>query len=239
MMIQDQPDPYIVPHCDKEIEILFEDEHLLLINKPDGLLSVPGRHPLNRDSINSRLLELYPTMGMAHRLDLDTSGLMIIPLNKTILAAVNRMFQERKIHKTYVAILGGQLKKERGKVDLPLIFDWPNRPLQKVCQSAGKGALTYYQVLARDTVNNTTTVLFTPITGRSHQLRIHSRELGCPIVGCDMYATREIYEQGDRLMLHATQLSFIHPHTKEPVVICSNPSFAETICEQLESLPCE
>jgi len=238
MMIQDQPDPYIVPHCDKEIEILYEDEHLLIINKPDGLLSVPGRHPLNRDSIHSRLLASYPEMGMAHRLDLDTSGLMIIPLNKTILAAVNRMFQERQINKSYTAILGGLLATDSGKVDLPLIFDWPNRPLQKVCQSSGKGALTYYKVLSRDTVAKTTTVLFTPITGRSHQLRIHSRELGHPIIGCDMYATREIYEQGDRLMLHATQLSFIHPYTQEPLVVCSSPSFGEDLCDQLEPLSC-
>lgn len=237
-MIQDQPDPYIVPHCEKEIEVLYEDEYLLLIDKPDGLLSVPGRHPLNHDSIHSRLLALYPEMGMAHRLDLDTSGLMIIPLNKPTLSEVNKLFRERKIHKTYTAILAGQLENDKGKIDLPLMFDWPNRPLQKVCQSIGKGALTYYQVLERNVEENTTTVLFTPITGRSHQLRIHSRELGHPIVGCDMYATREIYEQGSRLMLHATQLSFLHPMTSEPLVLCCEPNFSQGVCGDLEPLPC-
>ncbi|HEC04772.1 MAG TPA: RNA pseudouridine synthase [Thiothrix sp.] len=224
-MIQDQPKPYIVPPCDKEIEILYQDDDLLLINKPDGLLSVPGRHPLNRDSVNGRLLELFPEMGMAHRLDLDTSGMMIVPLNKPTLASINKQFQDRKIHKTYTAVLFGIVKEDEGKVDLPLIFDWPNRPMQKVCQCSGKGALTLYKVLSRDEKANTTRVLFTPITGRSHQLRIHSREMGHPIIGCDMYASREAYEMGDRLMLHATEISFTHPTTGETMNQICAPLF--------------
>ncbi len=225
MMIQDQPKPYIVPHCDKEIEILYQDDDLLLINKPDGLLSVPGRHPLNKDSINNRLLKLFPNMGMAHRLDLDTSGMMVVPLNKPALAHINKQFQDRKIHKTYTAILFGLVEADEGKVDLPLIFDWPKRPLQKVCQSSGKGALTLYKVLQRNEEAHTTRVLFTPITGRSHQLRIHSREMGHPIIGCDMYATRQAYEMGERLMLHATEISFTHPTTGEMINHICEPEF--------------
>ncbi len=225
MMIQDQPKPYIVPPCDKEIEILYQDNDLLLINKPDGLLSVPGRHPLNRDCVNNRLLKIFPNMGMAHRLDLDTSGMMIIPLNKPTLAHINQQFQNRNVSKTYTAILAGIVEQDEGKVDLPLIFDWPNRPMQKVCQASGKGALTLYKVLRRDSTSNTTRVLFTPITGRSHQLRIHSREMGHPIVGCDMYATREIYEMGERLMLHATDIAFTHPMTGEQIQGTCEPEF--------------
>lgn len=200
---------------------MYQDNDLLLINKPDGLLSVPGRHPLNKDSVATRLACEYPGASMAHRLDLDTSGMMIIPLNKAALAHINRQFQDRKVHKTYTAILHGLVKKDTGKIDLPLIFDWPKRPLQKVCQSSGKGALTYYKVLERDRQTNTTRVLFTPVTGRSHQLRIHSREMGHPILGCDMYATREAYEMAERLMLHATEMSFTHPVTGKPMhAIC-------------------
>jgi len=225
MMIQDQPKPYIVPPCEKEIEILYQDDDLLLINKPDGLLSVPGRHPLNKDCVNNRLLEIYPSMGMAHRLDLDTSGMMIVPLNKPTLAHINQQFQKREVSKTYTAILAGIIEQDEGKIDLPLIFDWPNRPMQKVCQDSGKGALTLYRVLKRDPASNTTRVLFTPITGRSHQLRIHSREMGHPIVGCDMYATREIYEMGERLMLHATDIAFTHPVTGELIEHTCKPEF--------------
>ena len=225
MMIQDQPKPYIVPTCDKEIDILYQDDDLLLINKPDGLLSVPGRHPLNKDSVNTRLLKLFPEMGMAHRLDLDTSGMMIIPLNKPTLAHINQQFQDRKVSKTYTAILFGLVEKDEGKIDLPLIFDWPNRPMQKVCQDSGKGALTYYKVIQRNPESNTTKVLFTPITGRSHQLRIHSREMGHPIIGCDMYATREAYEMGERLMLHATEIAFTHPTSDETINRICEPDF--------------
>lgn len=225
MMIWDQAKPYIVPPCEKEIEILYQDDDLLLINKPDGLLSVPGRLPQNKDSVNTRLLKDFPEMGMAHRLDLDTSGMMIVPLNKPALAHVNKQFQDRKIHKTYTAVLYGQVEKDEGKIDLPLIFDWPNRPMQKVCQDCGKGALTLYKVLERNVEANTTRVLFTPITGRSHQLRIHSRELGHPILGCDMYATQEIHEMTDRLLLHATEITFTHPSTGEPLNWVCEPEF--------------
>ncbi len=204
---------------------MYQDDDVLLINKPDGLLSVPGRHPLNRDSVATRLVEDYPGASIAHRLDLDTSGIMIIPLNKPALAHINRQFQDRKVHKTYTAILHGLVEKDEGKVDLPLIFDWPKRPLQKVCQSSGKGALTLYQVLHRDIQANTTRVLFTPITGRSHQLRIHSREMGHPILGCDMYATREVYEMAERLLLHATEISFTHPVTGEVINAVCNADF--------------
>lgn len=217
MRIQDQPDPYIVPHCEKQIEIIYQDDDLLLINKPDGLLSVPGRHPLNKDSVINRLREEFPDAEMAHRLDLDTSGIMVIPLHKECLRRANRLFQERKVDKTYTAVVYGVVAADGGKIELPLIKDWPNRPLQKVCHESGKWALTYYELLEQNEADNTSRLRLTPITGRSHQLRIHLSKIGHPILGCDMYAHQEGYDMADRLLLHATTLSFVHPMTGKDI----------------------
>ncbi len=208
----DQP-PYLVPHSKEAIRILYQDDDLLLVRKPDLLLSIPGRHPLNKDCLITRLQQRYPSASIVHRLDLDTSGIMVIPLNKPTHAHISRQFQERRVAKSYHAVVYGVVAADSGEVELPIRCDWENRPLQMIDHERGKYALTRYTVLARD--HDRTRLLLQPVTGRSHQLRIHMRELGHPILGCDMYAHEEALAMADRLLLHATTLGFEHPTTGE------------------------
>jgi tRNA pseudouridine32 synthase/23S rRNA pseudouridine746 synthase len=203
--------PYLVPHSTEEIAILFQDSDLLLVRKPTLLLSIPGRHPLNKDCLITRLQQRYPTASIVHRLDLDTSGIMVIPLNKPTHAHISRQFQQREVRKTYHAIVYGVVELDEGEVDLPIKSDWERRPLQKICHEHGRSALTFFEVLERQ--KDRSRMLLKPVTGRSHQLRIHMRELGHPILGCDMYAHETALGMADRLMLHASTLEFTHPTT--------------------------
>ena len=213
--MQPQADPFIVPVCHDDIEILYQDEHLLLINKPSALLSLSGKHPLNKDSVHYRLVKDFPTATMVHRLDFGTSGLLIIALNRQVNAHLTKQFQQRTINKTYTAILHGHLADDNGCIELPIAKDKPNFPLQKICHETGKLALTNYEVIERLEEPYATRVLFKPVSGRTHQLRIHSREIGHPILGCDLYASDEAFFMADRLMLHATTIEFEHPATGE------------------------
>lgn len=203
--------PYLVPHSQEEIAILHRDDNLLLVRKPDLLLSIPGRHPLNKDCLITRLQREWPTASIVHRLDLDTSGIMVIPLDRETHAHISRQFQQRRVEKNYHAVVHGRVQQDEGEIELPIACDWANRPRQKICHERGKHALTRYRVLER--LGDRTRLLLMPVTGRSHQLRIHLRELGHPILGCDMYAHREALELAPRLMLHATTLAFEHPAT--------------------------
>ncbi len=207
---EQDPPPYLVPHNPEPVRVLYEDDALLLVHKPDLLLSVPGRHPLNRDCMITRLQETYPEARVVHRLDLDTSGIMVVALGKEVHSKLSRLFQERQVHKTYRARVWGHVKDDVGSIDLPIAPDWPRRPLQKICDS-GKPSLTHYRVLHR--VDRWTDLELEPYTGRSHQLRIHCREMGHPILGCDMYSPPEVLGLAPRLMLHAETLSFPHPVT--------------------------
>ncbi len=207
--------PYLVPHSQEEIRILYQDEHLLLVRKPDLLLSIPGRHPLNKDSLITRLQLDYPSASIVHRLDLDTSGIMVIPLDRPTHAHISRQFQQRIVRKSCHALVYGRVECDEGEIDLPIACDWANRPRQKICHDGGKTALTRYRVLERLPDRNCSRLLLSPVTGRSHQLRIHLRELGHPILGCDMYAHPEALAMAPRLMLHATALAFEHPATGE------------------------
>ena len=126
--------PYLVPHSQEEIRILHEDDDLLLVRKPDLLLSIPGRHPLNKDCLITRLQQRYPSASIVHRLDLDTSGIMVIPLNKTTHAHISRQFQLRQVEKSYHAIVYGVIREDRGEIDLPIATDWADRPRQKICR---------------------------------------------------------------------------------------------------------
>ena len=215
--MQPQADPFIVPVCHEEIEILYQDEYLLLINKPDNLLTLSGKHPLNKDSVHFRLVKEFPTATMIHRLDFGTSGILIVALNKDINAHIGKQFQARNIVKTYTAILHGHLAQDDGCIDYPIAKDKPNFPLLKICSETGKKALTNYQVIERLQEPFATRVMFTPVTGRTHQLRIHSKEIGHPILGCDLYATDEAFFLSKRLMLHATDIEFDHPVTVERI----------------------
>lgn len=215
-----EPDDYLVPPCSAPIRLLYQDEALLVVEKPAGLLSVPGRHPANRDSLITRLQEDFPQALIVHRLDLETSGLLVIALDKQVHRELSRQFAERRVEKSYQAVVAGQ-PPTQGSIDLPLICDWPNRPRQKVDHQQGKPSLTHYQRLAYDPATDSARVLLQPVTGRSHQLRVHLAETGHPILGCRFYAPSEIREASERLLLHAAELAFFHPRSGEKLTITS------------------
>ena len=216
-------DSFIAPACHASIETIYEDEHLLIINKPSGLLSLSGKNPLNKDSVHYRLAQQYPNATMVHRLDFGTSGVMVLALNKRINGHLTRQFQERTVEKTYTAILRGHIIKEEGKINIPITKDIENFPYQKICYTTGKESLSHYKVLEHINTPRSTRVLFTPHTGRTHQLRIHSQAIGHPILGCDLYGDNvdNTNKEGDsktmakRLLLHATTLNFTHPVNQE------------------------
>ena len=213
--MQPQSDPFIVPVCQEEIEVLYQDQYLLLISKPSALLTLSGKHPLNKDSVHFRLVKDFPTARMIHRLDFGTSGILVVALNKEINAHIGKQFQARNVEKTYTAILHGHLADDNGDIEFPIAKDKPNFPLQKICYETGKKAMTSYEVIERLQEPFATKVKFKPTSGRTHQLRIHSSEMGHPILGCDLYATDEAFFMSKRLMLHATTIEFDHPVTGE------------------------
>ncbi len=195
------------------VEIICRDKHILIANKPAGLLSVPGRLEQHYDSLWSRLVVEYPDIQVVHRLDMSTSGLMLFALTKEAERHLKKQFQYRLTHKIYYATVWGSPEQDEGIIDLPLICDWPNRPRQKVCYEHGKSSQTRYQVVKRD--SKATLVRLLPITGRSHQLRVHMMELGHAITGDEFYACDEAYRYSDRLQLHSTELSFYHPENDQ------------------------
>ena len=203
--------PYLVPHSQDVIRVLYEDDLLLIVDKPHLLLSVPGRHPLNKDSLIGRLASRFPGVAAVHRLDLDTSGLLVVPKTREALSILGRHFQQRQVKKVYYALVWGNVEHNEGQIDLPLIADWENRPRQKVCVKTGKPSLTQYEVIDRR--GETTLLKLIPVTGRSHQLRLHLREIGHPILGCDMYAHDTALQASPRLLLHASALQLCHPTT--------------------------
>ncbi|MFV0574887.1 MAG: bifunctional tRNA pseudouridine(32) synthase/23S rRNA pseudouridine(746) synthase RluA [Vibrio sp.] len=197
------------PPTDPWLDITYQDEHVLVANKPSGLLSVPGRLPEHQDSLWNRVREQFPDAEVVHRLDMATSGLMLFALTKEAERHIKKQFQYRLTHKIYYARVWGIVEQDEGEIDLPLICDWPNRPRQKVCFDDGKPSLTRFQVVSRE--EQTTVVRLLPVTGRSHQLRVHMQALGHPIVGDEFYATPEALAYSDRLQLHSAELSFYHP----------------------------
>lgn len=199
------------PPTEPWIEIIHEDDYLLAVNKPSGLLSVPGRLAEHYDSMWSRLRETYPDIQVVHRLDMSTSGLMLFAKDKYVESALKKQFQYRLTHKMYYARVWGVIEQDQGEIDLPLICDWERRPIQKVCHETGKPSQTHYQVVKRE--EQTSIVRLFPITGRSHQLRVHMQAIGHPIVGDEFYAPSEAQAFSDRLELHAAELSFYHPRS--------------------------
>ena len=162
------------------LHVLYQDEHIIVVNKPSGLLSVPGRAEEHRDSVMTRVQADFPVAESVHRLDMATSGVIVVALTKAAERELKRQFREREPKKSYIARIWGHMEHDEGLIDLPLICDWPNRPKQKVCFEHGKSAQTGYLVLSRD-ADGSTRVKLTPITGRSHQLRVHMLALGHPI----------------------------------------------------------
>ncbi|AWQ20020.1 23S rRNA pseudouridylate synthase [Pantoea ananatis] len=202
-------EPYNPP-LEPWLHILYQDAHIMVVNKPSGLLSVPGRLDEHKDSVMTRIQRDYPEAESVHRLDMATSGVIVVALTKAAERELKRQFREREPAKTYVARVWGHPAQEKGMVDLPLICDWPNRPKQKVCFDTGKSAQTDYQVVEYGD-DNSARVALKPITGRSHQLRVHMLALGHPILGDGFYAHPEAKAMADRLLLHAESLTITHP----------------------------
>ena len=191
------------------LSVIHRDRDLLLVDKPSGLLSVPGKPAEHADCLEVRVKRAFPQALLIHRLDLETSGIMVFALNPNAQKAVNRQFEKRIVRKTYIARVAGHVTAEEGLIDLPLIADWPNRPLQKVCHETGKPARTCWRVLARE--DGATRIELTPETGRSHQLRVHLKEIGHPILGDPFYAPDAVRAAAPRLQLHALALELRHP----------------------------
>ena len=207
------------------LDIIYCDAALLVLNKPGGLLAVPGRGSDKQDSLATRVQAVYPEARIVHRLDMATSGIMLMARGVAMQRELNRRFAQRAIHKQYVAVVHGRISEQAGMIELPVAADWPRRPRQKVDVCHGKVALTTYQALHYDAASNTTRVMLQPYTGRSHQLRVHLQAIGHPIVGDTLYA--EGYDQvpGARLLLHACSLEFSHPVNGQPCVFACPPLF--------------
>lgn len=219
--VEERPEPFVLPAGD-ELEVIYEDSDLLLINKPSGLLSVPGK--LITDSVLTRLRKRLPDASGAlllHRLDLSTSGLLLAAKSATIYKRLQQQFMRREIKKTYIAVLDGELKQGSGVINLPLRVDLDDRPRQMVCDSFGKAALTRWQRLS--VAQGKTRVNLYPETGRTHQLRVHAshvRGLNLPVVGDELYG-----QPKERLMLHACELTFLHPVTRRSLRVSSPTPF--------------
>lgn len=188
---------------------VFADDHVLVFDKPAGLLSVPGRLPENKDSLALRVQAVWPDALIVHRLDMATSGLIVMARGAEAHRTLSIAFAERWVEKRYVAVVAGQVAADAGEVDLPLICDWPNRPRQMVDHEVGKPSLTRYRVIER--LSDRTRVALEPVTGRSHQLRVHMMALGHPILGDEFYAPESVRTLSPRLCLHAEYLAFPHP----------------------------
>ena len=205
------------------LDILYLDEFLLVLNKPSGLLSVPGKGDDKQDCLISRVQAEYPDALVVHRLDMSTSGIMVIARGKEVESLLSVLFQKRQVYKKYIAVVDGTVSPSTGVIDLPLITDWPNRPKQKIDFESGKSSQTEYRVLSNN--NNTTRIELTPLTGRTHQLRVHMQSLNHAILGDKLYAKQEAIEKSERLLLHACYLSFKHPVSDEFLEFKSKAEF--------------
>lgn len=205
-------------------DILYQDDDFIVLNKPANLLSVPGRGPEKQDCLSARVQAEFPSALIVHRLDYDTSGIILMALNKPAQSNISRLFQEREVSKTYIAVVNGHIKQNTGSIDLPMRCDYEHRPLQIIDHEQGKSALTHWKVLEQYE-NNTSRVELKPHTGRSHQLRLHMYSLGYPILGDNLYGTPESYAMSKRLLLHAQQLAFTHPFTGQTTEILTQCPF--------------
>lgn len=201
--------PLIYTPPQAPLQVIHQDAALLVLDKPSGLLSVPGKAPEHRDCLELRVRAEFPEALLVHRLDMDTSGVMVFARTKAAQRHLGLQFERRKVTKTYLARVEGVVARDSGAVDLPLIVDWPNRPLQKVDFETGKPARTDWKVLARE--GATTRMELRPLTGRSHQLRVHMKAIGHPILGDRFYGGAAAIAAADRLQLHAASLEIHHP----------------------------
>jgi len=212
-------------------DLVYADAALLVLNKPAGLLSVPGKGEDKQDCLSSRVQAHYPDALVVHRLDMATSGLMLMARSMAIQRALGALFERRDIHKRYVAVVDGRPLPASGQsdtdgwnlIDLPIVVDWPRRPLRIIDAEHGKASQTRWRTLAFDESSGSTRLELEPVTGRSHQLRVHLQALGHPILGDQLYAPQNVQMRASRLLLHACSLRFVHPVSGEPVQL-ENPT---------------
>ena len=218
--------PYTVPP-DTGLTIAYQDEVLLAVDKPCGLLAVPGRSPDLQDCMANRVRQRFANALVVHRLDEATSGLMLFALNPDAQRLLSRAFEDRLVDKTYIALVQGIMANDQGLIDTPIAADWPRRPLQKLDIANGKPATTHWHVLCRQVEQNATRVELKPLTGRSHQLRVHMLALGHPICGDLLYGDTlpASAALAERLMLHATCMQLMHPVHQQIVRIESAVPF--------------
>ncbi|MDT8405255.1 MAG: pseudouridine synthase [Sulfuriflexus sp.] len=216
--------PYNPPPHNR-LDILYQDAFLLVINKPAGVLSVPGRGPDKQDCMISRVQASYPDALIVHRLDMATSGILVLALDADTHRQLSRQFQQREVSKQYIAVVTGRPTPTAGLIDKPMICDWPNRPRQIIDYEQGKPAQTRYETLEYMPASDTSRVLLSPVTGRTHQLRLHMQSIGHAILGDGLYASPAVIAAAERLLLHASSLSFPHPANGARIVIESAVPF--------------
>ncbi len=203
------------------IDIIYQDEHIIAVNKPQALLSVPGLGPDKQDCMISRLVDLIPEAKVVHRLDCYTSGIMLFAIGIEMQRALSRIFHDRKIHKQYIAVVKHWLDEDSGVIKFPMRCDIDNRPIQIVDYEHGKSAVTYWEVLQRDT--DSVRLLLKPETGRTHQLRVHCAAMEHPIIGDGLYGNDEVRQP--RMLLHADNLLFTHPVTNKEMHLFAGCEF--------------
>lgn len=205
--------PVYQPPTEPYISIIHRDADILVLDKPSGLLSVPGRHPALADSLATRVQKQFPQALIIHRLDKDTSGLVLMSLNRKAHAKIATQFEARETKKSYIAEVWGKVEYSEGEIDLPLAIDPDNKPRHRVDHDHGKPAQTRWQIISYS--DQSTRLRLFPLTGRTHQLRVHMKALGHPILGDDFYAEGDALRAADRLLLHAEELSFRHPDGRD------------------------
>ncbi len=212
------------------LQIIHADESLLVLNKPSGLLAVPGRGEDKQDCLSRRAQAHYTEALIVHRLDMATSGLMLMARSIAVQRALSQLFERREVYKRYLAVVEGRLAPAEapdgwGLIDLPIGADWPRRPLRVIDAEHGKPSQTRWRVLAFDAPTNSTRVELEPLTGRSHQLRVHLQALGHPILGDALYAPEAVRAKAARLLLHACALRFVHPVSAALLAFENPPDF--------------
>lgn len=228
---------YPPAHVKPGIEVAYLDESFIVLNKPAGLLSVPGRGEDKQDCLSRRVQQHYPDALIVHRLDMATSGLILMARGAAMQRALAKLFEDRRVRKRYIAVVNGDMSEKRKLshaneepdgwqlIDLPISVDWPRRPLRVIDQSHGKVSQTRWRITSFDAASNSTRVALEPMTGRSHQLRVHLQALGHPILGDMLYAPPAVQARAPRLLLHAAALAFDHPQDGQPLHFEAAPDF--------------
>jgi len=215
-----------------DLSVLYEDDTLLVLDKPSGLLSVPGRGEDKQDCLSARVQKRYANASIVHRLDMGTSGLMLMARGEQAQRFLNDAFAKRTVHKRYEAVVDGLVTLPQChsddawyEIDLPIALDWPRRPLRIIDAHTGKPSQTRWRRMSVNTTQRTSRLMLEPLTGRSHQLRVHLLAMGHPILGDPLYATPEVVSKATRLLLHATELAITHPISLQPMRFASPAPF--------------